>query len=342
MRSFASDNNSGVHPDIFAAMAEANVDHAVGYGDDRWTKEAHDLFRAHFGTDIEVAFTFSGTGANIIALALGTRSFNAIICARTSHINFDECGGPETFTGCKLVDIDSKDGKLNVENISQNLIGIGDPHHVQARVISLAQTNEMGLVYSAVELRAICDYAHEHGLYVHMDGARLSNAAAALGISLRQASRDLGLDVLSFGGTKNGMMFGEAVVVFNKELFGAVQFIRKQAAQLASKMRFISAQFIALLSNDLWLRNAKNANSMASVLARKAEALGIRLTHPVQANAVFAELPAAHVKALQERRFFYAWAESKSQVEVRWMTSFDTTESDIGEFVSVIANATRR
>lgn len=331
-RSFASDNNAVVHPAVMEAIAAANSGHARGYGDDAWSKKAEKLFEQHFGADCEVAFTFNGTGANIVALALGLRSFNAVICPKFAHINVDECAGPETFIGAKLIAIDSLDGKLTVDAIAKCLGGRGDQHNAQVRMISISQSNEVGLVYTPDEVRALTSYAHEKGLYVHMDGARLSNAAAALGLSLRGASRDLGVDVLSYGGTKNGMMYGEAIVVFNRELFGTIKFLRKQAGQLASKMRFIAAQFIALLEGDLWLKNASHANEMAVLLATEAARRGVQISRKTEANAVFARLPREQIEQLQREFYFYVW--DAQQNEVRWMASFDTEESDVQRFIA--------
>ena len=315
-------------------MVEANIDHVPGYGSDPWTEKAVSLFRQHFGSNVEVALTYNGTGANIVALGLATKSFNAVICPKTAHINVDECGAPEVFTGCKLITVESSDGKLTVDQIAGCLRGKDDQHQVQPKLVSISQMNEAGVVYSCEEIRRITEFCHKNDMLVHMDGSRLSNAAAGLGISLKEGSGDLGIDVLSYGGTKNGIMGGEAVVVFNPDLFENIKFVRKQATQLASKMRFISAQFIALLSNDLWLRNASHANRMAALLADKVRELGIVVAREVRGNAVFAVLSKVQIERLQRDYYFYVWNEGTG--EVRWMTSFDTTEEDVLGFVRAI------
>ena len=323
----------------------ANVDHVAGYGDDEYTARAIAQFKRHFGEDVEVYFVFNGTAANVIGLSAITRPYHGIICSEVAHINVDECGAPEKFTGCKLIDISTPDGKLTVDLIRPHVHGIGVEHHVQVRVISITQSTELGTVYSREEVRNIADYAHANGLLLHMDGARLSNAAAALGCNLRECSRDCGVDVLSFGGTKNGLMLGEAVVLFPQPSGVSetsdglsrqeVKFIRKQALQLPSKMRFIAAQFEALLGDDLWLRNAQHANAMARKLAAGlSHNPGISVTQPVQANAIFATLPRPQIERLLQKHFFYIWNENTN--EVRWMTSFDTTEEDIARFLSSI------
>lgn len=338
-RSFASDNNAGIHPQILAAIAHANIDHVAGYGDDEYTTRAVAQFKRHFGDDVDVYFVFNGTAANVIGLSAITQPYNAVICSHPSHINLDECGAPERFTGCKLIDIPTPDGKLTVDLIKPHVHGIGVEHHVQVKVISITQSTELGTLYTRAEVRAIADYAHTNGLLLHMDGARISNAAASLGCSLRECSRDCGVDVLSFGGTKNGLMLGEAVVLFPssewKKEWGELKFIRKQALQLASKMRYIAVQFEALLREDLWLRNARHANAMAQRLAEAIKGIpGIRLTQPVQANGIFATLPRPQIDQLLQNHFFYIWDEQTH--EVRWMTSFDTTEEDIDGFVAAL------
>ncbi|MFP5222079.1 MAG: threonine aldolase family protein [Acidobacteriota bacterium] len=338
MHSFASDNNSGVHPAVLAAIAQANQGHAVGYGADPWTEAAQDAFRAEFGPDAQAFFVFLGTAANVLSLNALTRSHNAVVCARTAHINVDECGAPERMLGCKLLTCPGTDGKLTPEDIRPFLNDLGNEHHNQPRVVSITQSTELGTIYRPEEVKALADFAHANGLYLHMDGARIGNAAAALDLSLAAITRDCGVDVLSFGGTKNGMMFGEAVVFFRPELAGEFRYQRKQAMQLASKMRFISAQFSALLADGLWRANARNANAMARLLASEAATVpGVALTRPVETNAVFARIPAKAVSALQERYFFYVWNASRADApEVRWMCSFDTTEQDVLDFVQAL------
>ena len=338
-RSFASDNNAGIHPTILQAIANANANHVVGYGDDVYTQRAIAKFKEHLGEDIDAYFVFNGTGANVIALSAICQPYHAVICAETAHINVDECGAPEKFTGCKLIDVPTLDGKLTVDLIAPHIKDIGVEHHVQVRVVSITQSTELGTVYTPDEVRAIADFVHAQGLLLHMDGARISNAAAALGCNLREITRDCGVDVLSFGGTKNGLMLGEAVVFFKPEMSRNVKFIRKQAMQLASKMRFVAAQFEALLSNDLWLHSARHANQMAQKLAAGvAHIPAITLSRPVQANAVFAVVPHACIAPLQEQYFFYVWDEAAN--EVRWMTSFDTTDEDVENFLIVVQQVT--
>jgi threonine aldolase len=334
-RGFASDNNSGVHPLILQAIEKANVGHAVGYGGDQITGQAVARFRAEFGDDTDVYFVFNGTGANVLGLSTVTRPFNSIICAETAHIQVDECGAPEKLTGCKLLPVPVVGGKITPEGIAQYLHGFDFEHHAQPGVISISQVTEMGTLYTVEEIRAIADLAHRHGMFLHMDGARLANAAVALDLPFRAFTRDAGVDVLSFGGTKNGLMLGEAVLFFNPELSKNAKYIRKQSMQLYSKMRFVSCQFLAYFEDGLWKKNAEHANRMAKLLETEVRRVaGIQLTQPVQANGVFAIVPPAVIPKLQEEYFFYMWDESKS--EVRWMTSFDTTEEDIHGFVALL------
>jgi threonine aldolase len=335
-RGFASDNNAGVHPRVLDAMRSANQGHAVAYGDDAYTGAAAGKFREQFGGAAEVFFVFGGTGANVTALAALTRPHNAVVCAETAHINVDECGAPELFSGCKLIDLPTPDGKLRVEQIEPLLWRKSDQHHVQPRVVSVSQPTELGTVYTVEELARLSEFARSKGLLLHVDGARLSNAAASLGVSLREAAA--GADVLSFGGTKNGMMYGEAVVFPDGSLARDFKFVRKQGAQLPSKMRFVAAQFNALLTEDLWLRNATHANRCAQALAEElARIPQIRITQPVESNAVFAVMPRESIPRVQERFFFYVWNEHTS--EVRLMCSFDTTEEDVSELAAVIRDA---
>src|ERR1700747_3392318 len=268
-RSFASDNNAGVHPEVLEAIARANQGHVVAYGDDPFTRSAIAKFHEHFGDGIDVFFTFNGTGANVLSLQSLNRSYHAVLCSEFAHIYTDECGAPEKHTGCKLIPLPHQDGKITLDSVRHAYHGIGDQHHVQARVISITQSTEMGTVYKPEEIQALARFAHEHEMFLHMDGARIANAAVSLGQTLRQATRDLGVDVLSFGGTKNGIVGGEAVVFFRPGLSHDFLYRRKQGMQLASKMRFIAAQFEALLANDLWRRSAEHANRMARVLAKE-------------------------------------------------------------------------
>jgi threonine aldolase len=339
-RSFASDNNAGVHPEMIEAIKAANEGHVVAYGDDVFTARAVKTFQKHFGRDVDVFFVFGGTGANVLGLQAVTNSYHAVICAQTAHINVDECGAPENFSGCKLLAVPTPDGKLRVELIKHFLHGVGFEHHVQPRVISVSQATEMGTVYTKAELKALADFAHKNDMLLHVDGARISNAAVSLNASFKQITGDVGVDVLSFGGAKNGMMYGEAVVFFDKKNAADFKYIRKQGMHLPSKMRYISAQFEALLSGDLWKRSATHANRMAIVLASQLEQIPqIQLTQPVQSNGVFAIVPRKHIAALQKKYFFYVWNEEIS--EVRLMTSFDTTEEDIAEFVALVKKTVR-
>jgi threonine aldolase len=340
-RGLASDNHAGVHPEVWAAMGAANQGHAVAYGGDPHTASARARFREHFGEAIEVYFVFLGTAANVLSLQAATEPFHAVICADTAHIHVDECGAPERHTGCKLLTVATPDGKLTCDGIRTHLHGFGFEHHAQPRVISITQATEMGTVYRPEEIRAIADLAHEHQMLLHMDGARLANAAVHLDLPLRALTADTGLDVLSFGGTKNGLMFGEAVVFFNTALARAFPYRRKQGMQLASKMRFIAAQFEALLTNDLWRRCASQANRMARSLAAALEDIPeIRITQAVEANGVFAILPPEIIAPLQAVCPFYVWNQAAS--EVRWMAAFDTTEDDIRRFVDEIKRAIAR
>lgn len=334
-RSFASDNNAGVHPELIEAIKAANEGHVLAYGGDEITARAIKLFKKHFGKDVDVYFVFGGTGANTLGLKAITKPHQAVLCAETAHINVDECGAPENFTGCKLIDIVTPDGKLRVEQLEPHLHVLGNQHHVQPRVISISQATEMGTIYSKQELQALAKFAHANDMLLHVDGSRLSNAAASLNARLKEITADVGVDVLSFGGTKSGMIYGEAVVFFNEELGRDFKFIRKQGMQLPSKMRFIAAQFDALLKGDLWLRSAAHANRMARLLASELEKVpGIKLTQPVQTNGVFAVIPEKFIPLLQKKYFFYVWDEAIS--EVRLMASFDTKEEDIHDFVAFV------
>jgi threonine aldolase len=339
-RSFASDNNAGIHPAVLKAIASANRGHAVGYGDDAYTASAVRKFKEHFGRDIEVFFVFNGSAANTLSLKALTHSYQAIVCTDVAHIHTDECGAPEKFTGCKLVLLPSPNGKLTVEGVQSVYHGIGDQHHVQPKVIAITQATETGTIYQPEEIKALAGFAHNHGMFLQMDGARLANAAASLGQTLREATRDLGVDVVSFGGTKNGLMGAEAVVFFNRQLAADFMFVRKQGLQLASKMRFLAAQFEALLTNDLWLKNARHANRMAKRLEKEVRKIPqLEIVYPVDANGVFVRVPHHAIAKLQKRYFFYVWNEEQSVV--RWMCSFDTTEEDVTEFARFVRASLR-
>jgi len=334
-RGFASDNNAGVHPRILEAFARANDGHVVAYGDDPYTESAVGMFREVFGGETEVFFVYNGTGANVLGLQALTDSFNAVICAETAHINVDECGAPEKFTGCKLITIPTENGKITVDQIKPHLHALGNEHHTQPRIISITQATELGTVYRPEEIEAITRFAHERHMLVHMDGARIANAAVSLDLGLREITRDAGVDILSFGGTKNGMMFGEAVVFFREELAGDFRYIRKQGMQLASKMRYIAVQFEALLTEELWRKNARQANEMATLLAQEVRKIpAIIITQDVDSNGVFAQVPRGVIPLLQKEYFFYVWDEGTSIV--RWMASFDTTEDDIIGFTDLL------
>jgi threonine aldolase len=339
-RGFASDNNAGVHPEIIDAIVRANQGHTVAYGDDDYTRSAISRFEEHFGPEIDVFFTFNGTGANVLSLQSINRPYHAVLCSDYAHIYTDECGAPEKHTGCKLIPLPHEDGKITVDQVRHAYHGIGDQHHVQVRAISITQSTEMGTVYQPEEIKDLAEFAHQHGVFLHVDGARIANAAVSLRQTLKQATRDLGVDVLSFGGTKNGIMGGEAVVFFNRGLSSDFLFLRKQGMQLASKMRFIAVQFEALLTNDLWRRSAEHANRMAKLLETKVREIPqVKIIWPVQANGVFAQIPKPAIEKIKSRFFFYPWIEDEGIV--RWMCSFDTTEEDVTEFARCVADAVR-
>lgn len=334
-RGFASDNNSGVHPNILKSFEPVNAGHAIAYGDDIYTQQAIGKFKEIFGDDIEVFFVFIGSAANVLGLQSITQRHNAIICSDTAHINVDECGAPERFTSCKLLTLATPDGKLTVDLVKKHMHGFGFQHHAQPKVISISQATELGTLYQPKEVKALADFAHSNNMLLHMDGARLANAAVSLNMGFREFTRDAGVDVLSFGGTKNGMMYGEAIVFFNKQLAHDFMYTRKQGLQLASKMRYISSQFLAYFDNNQWYNTASHANRMAKILEEKVRQINsIQITQPVEANAVFAIVPSHIIPKLQQEYFFYEWDEEKH--EVRWMTSWDTTEDDIERFVAKI------
>ena len=339
MRSLVSDNHSGMHPRVLEAITAANADHAVSYGADPWTSRALELLRGEFGEHAEVFPVFNGTGANIVGMQSMLRSWESVICATTAHVNVDEAGAPEKLLGSKVIAVPSADAKITPDLIRAQHWGIGDFHHAQPRVVLVTQSTEYGTRYSLDELRAITATAHELDIYVYLDGARISNAAAGLGCTFKEMTTDIGIDALSFGATKNGAMGAEAVVILNPALKAGetLGYIRKQYMQLASKMRFVSAQFIALLEDDLWRANAEHSNSMAQYLASKVAGIpGVTITQAVEANAVFAIIPAVITPALQEVTPFYVWNEVTN--EVRWMCSWDTTTADIDTFVSALTS----
>ena len=334
-RGFASDNYAGIHPEILAAIARANGGHQVAYGADVYTQHLQSVFQQHFGAGATAYPVFNGTGANVISLQAMTERWDAVICAESAHINVDECGAPERVGGLKLLAVPTTQGKLTPALVELAAGGRGDEHRAQPKVVSITQSTELGTRYSVDEIAAIVEHAHSRNLAVHLDGARIANAAAALGVPLRAFTTDVGVDVVSFGGTKNGMMLGECVVVLNPDAVRGMAFLRKLSMQLASKMRFVSVQFDALLSGDLWLRNARHANAMAVRLETAVSDVdGVEVQRPVEANSVFAILPAAVTERLQGRYPFYVWDEHSG--EVRWMTSFDTTEADVDGFAAAL------
>ncbi len=338
IKSFASDNNAPVHESVIRAIAEANHGDAIGYGDDVFTLETEQKFREHFGKEISVYLVCTGTGANVSALDHITRSYHAVICSDKAHLHQDECGAPEKYTGCKLLRLPSDDGKIKPDQMQPLMHSLGFPHHAQPKVISITQATELGRVYTVEEIQELARFANEYGLYLHMDGARLANAAASLNVSLADMTGLAGVDVLSFGGTKNGAMSAEAVVFFNQDLAKEYEYTRKQSMQLVSKMRYISAQFSSLLSNDLWLENALQANNMAALLENSVSGLkGVEITQKVETNAVFAILSPEAIEKLKRKYFFYMWDATRN--EVRWMTAFNTTEEDIDNFVEALKEA---
>jgi threonine aldolase len=333
-RGFGSDNHASVHPAVLEAIDSANMGHAHGYGDDPWTQRATELLGAEFGGEVQVAFVFNGTGANVVGLASNARRWESVICPETAHLNTDECGAPERIGGVKLVPVATPDGKLTPELVRPHLIGFGFEHATQPRVISISQVSELGTVYTPAEIRALSDLAHSHGMIVHMDGARIANAAVSLGCSMKEMCTDSGVDLLSFGGTKNGMLFGEAVVLFGDAITDDLRFVRKQMGQLASKMRFVSAQFIAMLEDGRYLRCAAHANEMAARLAEGLRAKGIEIAYPVDANEIFAVLPASRIPELQRQFHFYTWDGNRDLV--RLVASWDTEAAEVDALIAAL------
>ncbi|MGI6074507.1 MAG: threonine aldolase family protein [Fermentimonas sp.] len=340
MRSFGSDNNSGVHPRIMKALEEANVDHAIAYGDDKWTDEAAQLIANMLGdTSIKPLFVFNGTGANVVALQACCSSFNSIICPSTAHISVDECGAPGKFTGAQLKEVPTPDGKLTPELVKPLLHGFGFEHHSQPKVIAISQTTELGTVYTPKEIKALADLAHQHDMYLFMDGTRIANACATLGVTLKEMTVDCGVDIFTLGGTKNGLMFGEAVVPLHPELGKNIKYHRKQATQLYSKMRYIAAQFLPYLSENIWLENAKKSNNAARKLYENMKSIkGIEITQSVDSNALFFILPKDITDKLRERYFFYDWDEERN--EMRLVCSWNTSDDDIDAFITYLRELT--
>ncbi len=332
IHSFGSDNHSGVAPEIMEAIMRSNIDFQVAYGEDEITAEAEKIFKRDFGPETEVFFVFNGTGANILALKAMTNSYNSILCAVSAHINADECGAPEKLTGCKLIPIPATDGKVSVKDVEKELRGFGFQHHSQPKVLSISQPTELGTLYTPSEIQALSELMHKHDCYIHIDGSRISNACESLNLPIREFTSALGVDAISFGGTKNGLLIGEAVVFFRQELSHNFQYIRKQAAQLFSKNRFIAAQFVAYLKDGLNVRLASQSNKMAKYLERRLREIPqVTVSRAVQTNAVFAILPVEIATRLREKHYFYVWDEDLN--EVRWMCSFNTKREDIDLFI---------
>ena len=345
VRGFASDNYSGIHPEVLAAIAAANDGHQIAYGEDQYTGRLQEVFRGHFGDNAQAFPVFNGTGANVTGLQSMLPRWGAVISASTAHINVDEGGAPERIGGFKLLTVPADDGKLTPELVDREAWGWGDEHRAQPLVVSITQSTELGTLYTVDEIAALAEHAHERGMKLHLDGARISNAAAALDVPLRAFTTDVGVDVLSFGGTKNGAMLGEAIVVLNPDAAEGLLYSRKYNMQLSSKMRFVSAQLIALLEGDLWLRNARHSNAMAQRLRAEVEQgladgsiRGVDFTQPTQSNGVFATLPDGVADRLREKFRFYDWDAARN--EVRWMCSFDTQESDVDAFVAELSRLT--
>ena len=334
-RGFASDNNAGIHPDILKEIIASNAGHVTGYGSDVYTEQASKIFKEHLGSSAECYFVFTGTAANVLGLSEITRSWNSVITASTAHLEGDECGAPEKFIGCKILVVDTPDGKINPGLIEKHMHGIDFEHHSQPKVISITQSTEMGTVYSVEEITSLAQYAHARGMLLHMDGARIANAAVSLNLSFKAFTTDAGVDVLSFGGTKNGMMYGESICFLKPGLSSDFKYIRKQGMQLASKMRFISAQYIGYFRNDLWKTCAAHANAMAGLLADSLEKIPqVKITQKVQSNGVFVIMPDDIAEKINNHYFFYPWDEKRS--EYRLMTSWDTQKEDIEDFVRIL------
>ena len=340
-RGFGSDNNAGIHPEILKEIAASNSGHVTGYGSDIYTEQAKNIFKEHLGSSTETFFVFTGTGANVLGLSGITRSWNSVITASTAHLEGDECGAPEKFIGCKVLVVDTPDGKITPQLIEKHMHGIDFEHHSQPKAVSITQATEMGTVYTAAEITAIAGFAHSRGMLLHMDGARIANAAVALNLPFRDFTTDAGVDVLSFGGTKNGMMFGESICFLKPGLSNDFKYIRKQGMQLASKMRFISAQYIGYFRNDLWKQCASNSNAMAKMLGDKLKQIPeVTVTQKVQSNGIFVVMPADIAEKMRGHYFFYPWDEKRS--EWRLMCSWDTEEEEIENFIRLLKKELRK
>ena len=343
-RGFGSDNHSGVSPEVLDAIAAANSEHALAYGDDEWTAKAAEIIKREFGEQAAPYFVFNGTGANVLCIDAMCRSHHAVVCADTAHINVDECGAPQRIVGCKLLTVPTPEGKLTPELVKTQLHGFGFEHHSQPRAISIAQATELGTLYTLQEIKALADLAHSYGMFLHLDGARLANACVAMGCSFKEMTTDQGVDCVSFGGTKNGLLMGEVAVMLNPALDVDLKYRRKQMGQLCSKMRFMAAQMAAYLDGErgqeLWRRNAEHSNGMARLLHDELQKIdGVRVMYPVQVNSVFVQLPREVWTELQNEYFFYDWDEAADVV--RWMCSFDTTEEDIHSFLAALRRKLR-
>lgn len=340
-RGFGSDNHSGISPEVIDAIVKANSEHALAYGDDEYTARLESLIKETFGENARIYLVFNGTGANVLNIDAMCRSHHAVICADTAHINVDECGAPQRIVGCRLLTLPTPDGKLTPELVKHHLHGFGFEHHSQPRAISITQSTELGTLYTLDEIRALAELAHSYNMYLHVDGARLANAAVALGCSMKEMTTDQGVDCLSFGGTKNGLLMGESAILLNPALDFDMKYRRKQMAQLCSKMRFMAVQFEAYLTTGLWRRNAEHSNRMAQLLYNELKDVeGVKIMYPVQVNSVFAQLPREVWQSLQKEYFFYDWDEAENVV--RWMCSFDTTEEDIHQFVAALKRSLKK
>ncbi len=340
-RGFASDNNAGIHPEVLKELIASNNGHVTGYGSDVYTEEAISLFKEHLGSETEPYFVFTGTAANVLGLSGVLRSWHSVITASTAHMEGDECGAPEKFIGCKVLVVDTPDGKIRPGLIEKHMHGLDFEHHSQPKAISITQSTEMGTVYTAAEVAELASYAHDRGMLLHMDGARIANAAVSLNLPFRAFTTDAGVDILSFGGTKNGMMLGESICFLKPGLSADFKYIRKQGMQLASKMRFISAQYIGYFRNDVWKTCAEHANAMARLLADHLKQIpGVKLTQTVQANGVFVIIPREVAEKVKGRYFFYPWDEKRS--EWRLMASWDTQANDIEDFIVLLKSELER
>lgn len=334
---FMSDNNSGVHPKIIEAIITVNNGHDYSYGNDSTTKEAIEKIRELLGVEADVYFVTTGTAANVIGLSGLLKPYEAVVCANTAHINVDECGALEKFSGSKILQISTENGKISKEGVRSFLHSLGDEHQSQPRIISISQTTETGTLYSIKEIKELAKFAHENNMLLHIDGARIANAVVALNTTFKEMITDTGVDLLSFGGTKNGMMIGEAIVSLNKDVSKGLRFYRKQGMQLLSKMRFVSAQFVTYLSNDLWRENASNANNMGKYFTnRLSEIPGITLKSEPETNMIFAYMEKDLINSLQKKFDFYLIDDETNLI--RLVTSFDTSKDDIDNFIGFIKN----